>query len=156
MVHLSQTRVNEAHPRGAVHETLDLGLDLVAREAVEGVGGTAPSCFVFIFETADEEELGSEFAGAEAHVISPEELEADGLRAFIQPLAVAFDVGPIWIGTVFETEEGIVNLARGDAALDEVGGKLGGEIKTEKSITGVFIGIGATTSNEVFYALQSF
>jgi hypothetical protein len=156
MIHLSQTRVDETHPRSAVDETLDLVLDLVACEAVEGVRGTAPFCFVFVFEAAHEEELGAKFAGAEAHVISPKELEADGLRAFIQPLTVAFDAGPVWIGTIFETEEGIVDLTRGDASLNEVGRKLGGEIKTEKPITGVFIGIDTTAGNEVLYALQGF
>jgi hypothetical protein len=149
MVHLSQTRVNETHPRGAVDETLDLVLDLVACEAAEGVRGTAPFCFVFVFETADEEELGSEFAGAEAHVVSPEELEADILCAFIFTLTIACDGGPVWIGAVFETEESIVDLSRGDAALNEVGRKLGGEIKTEKSIPGVVVGIGAAAGNEV-------
>lgn len=58
----------------------------------------------------------AEFSAAEAHVISPQKLEADGFRALILAFAVTFCFGAKFSLGVLEIQEGEVDLACSEAA----------------------------------------
>jgi hypothetical protein len=144
MDEFAERGVDESHSCGAVGEARDDGT------SVCGTGGAGPEGLVVGFEAAEGEELGSELAVAEVHVVSPEKLEADCFGAFVLTSTIAIGRCELGICAVFEANECGVDLTGCNAAQCEVCRQLGGEVFAEETIaSAVVVGSSATADNMV-------
>ena len=110
---------------------------------------SGPALFAVVFESRDLEQFRAKFARAETHVVAPEELETDGLCAFVFAGAVASDGGIGIVGAILEGEEGGVDLSGSDTAEDEVGGQFGGVVCSQKAVAGRVISCDVAAGDEV-------
>lgn len=141
---LAHAGVDEAVTRASLCPAGDFALDI----RVFGLW-RLPFGVVIVLEAAGAEEAGAEFAGGEAEVVAPEELEADGCCAFGFAFAVARGGFAVGGGGVFKGEEGGVDLAGGEGAEGKEGGEFGGEVGTEGAVAGVFVGGHCAGGDEV-------
>ena len=105
--------VDEAGACSTLQKSGDFLLDVfVLLRVFPGVGGIVAEAF-------DAEKAGAEFTRAQAHIVAPEELEADGGGAFVLTFSVAVDAFAEVGSTVFEGGEVLMGLACSNASESE-------------------------------------
>ncbi len=109
---LAEGGVDKTYSCCAVDEARDYHLDFCCGMGEGGVCGAGPAGLAAGgLETGEVEELGAEFAGAEAHVVSPKELEADCFCTVILAFTKADSRFVLSVCAVFETNKRGVDLA---------------------------------------------
>ena len=121
---LPHTSIDESSPRRALEKAGHFLLHFRI------FGGIIPRYGRFIFETFDPEETVPEFSSRESEVVTPEELEADGFRAFVFTLSIAVNAFAEGSGAVFEGEKVLMDLTGCDAAEGQPGRELSAEVFT--------------------------
>ena len=105
-------------------------------------------------EATDREELGTELARAETHVVAPEKLKADAFSAFVLPFAKAGSFAHVIVVRAgcsarkrqrlrnvafFKAIHFPVHPAGRDAAKRQPGRKLSAEIRAKQPVSGIFV-----------------
>lgn len=97
-----------------------------------------------------------EFSRAQPHVISPEELEADGGGALVLASAVPLHalvlVGP----PVFKVNQPPVDLTGGDAAEGQPRGEFCAKVEAQEAVAGVFVVRHGCSGEEMLSAFVCF
>jgi len=101
--------VDESHTGRTVEEALDFGLSFGRIKR-----GPAFIRIRLSLESFKLEELTSIFPGAEAHVVTPEELKSHGFGAFVLTFSIAFTGFPFGFRAIFEEFESGVDLSCSD------------------------------------------
>lgn len=108
-VELSLAGIDETHSGGAFKKALDAPLySWVA-------GGMFPLMGLIVFKAVDAEQSSSELPCAETHVVAPKQFEAYRFCTFILILTISFRFRTKIGLAILKIEEGVVNLACGNA-----------------------------------------
>ena len=134
--------VDEARAGRAAEEAPDRFLRFLLPRPFPAVGR-------IVAEALDAKQPVAELAGAQTHVVAPQQLEAHGGGAGVFALGVTLGVAAEGRGAVFEVQQVLVGLAGGDAAEGEPGGEFGAEVEAEETVAGVFVGGHAAGGDEV-------